>query len=58
MKVNSSGEKPVTAGSGWETTPKRDMSSNGETPRMLNFSSVSAGGEPKLEADDSALEEA
>lgn len=41
-----------------ETTPNMDISSKGEAPRMLSDSRVSAGGEPKLEMDESVQEEA
>lgn len=55
----SGGKLVVTSGMGCdETTPNMDMSSKGEAPRILSDSSVSAGGEPKLEMDESVQEEA
>ena len=58
VKVKRSSGKLVASGRGWEMTPNRDMSSKGEAPRILNDSSVSAGGEPKLDMDESVQEEA
>lgn len=54
VNVNRSGGKLVISDIGCEeTTPNRDISSKGEAPRMLKLSSVSVGGEPKLEMDES-----
>lgn len=58
VKLKRSGGKSTTSDMGCEMTPKRDMSSNGEPPRMLSVSKVSVGGDPKLEPEESVDEEA